>query len=255
MKIENVTGRKGCPVKNPGGFASNARDNCFTLIELLIVISIIAILASLLLPTLNMTREKAKAITCVNNLKQVGIAIADYTDTYPAYLPSYATAKYYDRWNIALVALEMLKSFKSTICPTAAPYRASDDYGENISYITYLTYGILGFYDINADIINLKNYWQPSRSELFGDTINIVPPGWAISQKYVDDGMIQYYFAPKYRMAENRRLHFRHNKKTNLLWGDLHVSGTTPEEKTTYYATKREEGYKTLRSSYSILIK
>lgn len=54
----------------------------FTLVELLITIAIIAILAAMLLPVLNKAREKAKAITCVNNLKQLGTAHSMYQNDY-----------------------------------------------------------------------------------------------------------------------------------------------------------------------------
>src|SRR2546421_11787534 len=59
----------------------------FTLIELLVVIAIIAILAAILFPVFAQAREKARAISCVSNLNQIGKAtmmyVQDYDETYP----------------------------------------------------------------------------------------------------------------------------------------------------------------------------
>jgi len=106
------------------------RRSAFTLIELLVVIAIIAILAAILFPVFAKAREKARTSSCQSNLKQIGVAIMQYTQDYDeTYMRGwYAATPNNVTPNLAVDPY--LKSLQVWICPSS---RLNRSYGYHTS--------------------------------------------------------------------------------------------------------------------------
>jgi prepilin-type N-terminal cleavage/methylation domain-containing protein/prepilin-type processing-associated H-X9-DG protein len=116
------------------------RRQGFTLIELLVVIAIIAILAAILFPVFAKAREKARSISCLSNLKQLGVAAVEYCQDYDErYLPhclrnlndfsQHPSAFWYE------LAMPYAKNVQVLICPSHGGAQGGNGYIGSYGYL------------------------------------------------------------------------------------------------------------------------
>jgi len=229
------------------------RNNTFTLIELLVVIAIIAILAALLMPALQQARERGRAASCVNNLKQIGNSIVFYNDAsggcFPpgnSWMPSVMRTL---GWPSILMEGGMTGNANKQTSIFKCESNLFNHYNTGVN-VTPEGEEFSGNYSLNNCVSPYRSVWDTASNPANPKTrlsvssvrrasrLGIVTEGGDYAYTADDKEDTGLTFWPKYYNGETDQWWatiYPHHNTVNVLWADSHVAPVNRNDGQKYY--------------------
>jgi len=215
--------------------SSDSALNGFTLVELLIVVAVIAVLVGLLLPAVQMVRDSARTVSCASKLHQVGAGIFAYVQG-ERQVPWGMDFVAMTDWRTDIAAYVDMPAPASFTCPGAK--RGAVAIGSYSGNNQFFPWAQASGYrkrngriqDFRPDLAFVYDGTLGSDGSLPHDAYPIVWTVWGYSDASWADPNGQGVFNNPPDGPGSWSISFRHRRKANHLWGDLHVSAVADGE-------------------------